>query len=44
VFKLTTEDNPTIIQGLISLEEMQGFLYMHLLESAGFNNTGPLAN
>ncbi|RTQ48887.1 hypothetical protein EJV47_14925 [Hymenobacter gummosus] len=37
VFQLTTEDNPTIIQGLISLEEMQGFLYMHLLESATFN-------
>lgn len=37
VFQLTTEDNPTIIHGLISLEEMQGFLYMHLLESARFN-------
>lgn len=37
VFQLTTQDNPTIIQGLLSLEEMQGFFYMHLLESAHFN-------
>ena len=37
VFQLTTEDNPSIIHGLISLEEMQGFLYMHLLESVSFN-------
>jgi hypothetical protein len=37
VFQLTTSQNPDIIQGLISLEEQQGFLSMHLIESAGFN-------
>jgi hypothetical protein len=37
VFKLTISNNPKIIQGLLSIEERQGYIYMHLLESAPFN-------
>jgi hypothetical protein len=37
VFKLTTVNNPTIIQGLISLEDKQDHIFMHLIESAKFN-------
>jgi hypothetical protein len=37
VYKLTVTGNPTIIQGLISLEVKRDHIFMHLLESAPFN-------
>jgi hypothetical protein len=37
VYKLTTENNPTIIQGLISIEDKKDHMFMHLIESAAFN-------
>ncbi|MBK9479512.1 MAG: hypothetical protein IPP56_16405 [Bacteroidetes bacterium] len=37
VFKLTTVNNPTIIQGLVSIEDKQDHIFMHLIESAKFN-------
>jgi hypothetical protein len=37
VFKLTITNNPSIIQGLLSLTIKQDHLYMDLLESAPFN-------
>ena len=37
VYKLTIVNNPTIIQGLISLEVKSDHIYMHLVESAPFN-------
>lgn len=37
VYKLTTVNNPTIIQGLISTEDKQDHVFMHLIESAKFN-------
>jgi hypothetical protein len=37
VYKLTTVNNPTIIQGLLSLEDKQDHIFMHLIESASFN-------
>ena len=37
VFKLTIVNNPTIIQGLISLEVKTDHVYMHLVESSPFN-------
>jgi hypothetical protein len=37
VFKLTTVNNPTIIQGLLSIEDKQDHIFMHLIESAKFN-------
>ena len=37
VYKLTILNNPTIIQGLISLEVKADNVYMHLVESAPFN-------
>jgi len=37
VYKLSTVENPTIIQGLISIEEKSDHLFMHLVESAKFN-------
>ena len=37
VYKLTIANNPTIIQGLISLEVKSDHVYMHLVESAIFN-------
>ena len=36
-YKLTTVNNPTIIQGLISIEDKQDHVFMHLIESAKFN-------
>ena len=39
VYKLTTVNNPTIIQGLISIEDKQDHIFMHLIESAKFNKT-----
>lgn len=40
VYKLTTVNNPTIIQGLVSLSDKQDHVFMHLIESAAFNR-GP---
>ena len=37
VFKLTILWNPTVIQGLISIAQEQGYIEMHLIESAPFN-------
>ncbi|MBA3673544.1 MAG: hypothetical protein H0W75_01065 [Chitinophagaceae bacterium] len=37
VYKLTIANNPTILQGLISLEAKADHVYMHLVESASFN-------
>jgi hypothetical protein len=37
VYKLTTINNSSIIQGLISLEDKKDHLFMHLIESAKFN-------
>jgi len=37
IYKLTTVNNPTIIQGLISIEDKQDHVFMHLIESAKFN-------
>ncbi len=37
VYKLTTENNPSIIQGLLSIEDKQDHIFMHLIESAIFN-------
>ena len=37
VYKLTITNNPKVIQGLISLEIRSDHIYMHLVESVGFN-------
>lgn len=37
VYKLTTVSNPTIIQGLVSIEDKEDHMFMHLIESAHFN-------
>jgi len=37
IYKLTTVNNPTIIQGLLSIEDKQDHIFMHLIESAKFN-------
>lgn len=37
VYKLTINNNPGIIQGLVSLEARIDHVYMHLIESAPFN-------
>lgn len=37
IFKLTTTNNPTIIQGLISIEDKDDHIFLHLVESAKFN-------
>ena len=37
VYQLNTVDNPGIIHGLISLEAKADHVFMHLVESAGFN-------
>ena len=37
IYKLTIPNNPNIIQGLLSLEIRSDHVYMHLVESAGFN-------
>jgi len=36
-YKLTTVNNPNIIQGLVSIEDKQDHIFMHLIESAKFN-------
>jgi hypothetical protein len=37
IYKLTTEYNPTIIQGLLSIEDKKDHIFMHLIESSKFN-------
>ncbi|CAM2936775.1 hypothetical protein [Flavobacterium succinicans] len=37
VYKLVTVNNPTIIQGLLSIEDKQDHIFMHLIESSKFN-------
>lgn len=37
VYKLTTINNPAIIQGLLSIEDKQDHIFMHLIESSKFN-------
>lgn len=37
VYKLTTVNNSTIIQGLLSIEDKQDHIFMHLIENAKFN-------
>ena len=37
VYRVTTVNNPTIIQGLLSIEDKQDHIFMHLIESAKFN-------
>lgn len=37
VYRLTTINNPTIIQGLLSIEDKQDHIFMHLIESSKFN-------
>jgi len=37
VYKLTTENNPAIIQGLLSIEDKKDHIFMHLIESSKFN-------
>jgi hypothetical protein len=37
VYKLTTLNNPKIIQGLLSIEDKQDHIFMHLIESSRFN-------
>ncbi len=36
-YKLVIQNNPTIIQGLISLSDRSDHIYMHLIESSKFN-------
>jgi hypothetical protein len=37
VYKLTTINNPNIIQGLLSIEDKHDHIFMHLIESSKFN-------
>ena len=37
VYKLTIVNNPTVIQGLVSLEVKEDHVFMHLVENASFN-------
>jgi len=37
VYKLTIDNNQTIVQGLISLQVMSDHVFIHLVESAPFN-------
>lgn len=37
VYKLTTVNNPSIIQGLLSIEDKTDHIFMHLIESSRFN-------
>ena len=38
IYKLTTVNNPNIIQGLLSIEDKQDHVFIHLIESSKFNN------
>ena len=37
VYKLTTINNSTILQGLLSIEDKEDHVFMHLIESSKFN-------
>lgn len=37
VYKLTTQENPTVIQGLISWSDLGDHIFVNLIESAPFN-------
>lgn len=37
IYKLTIVNNPNVIQGMISVQVKEDHVYMHLIESAGFN-------
>ena len=37
IYKLTTVNNTKIIQGLLSIEDKQDHVFMHLIESSKFN-------
>ena len=37
IYKLTTLNNPSIIQGLLSIEDKGDHIFMHLIESSKFN-------
>lgn len=37
IYKLTTVNNPSIIQGLLSIENKTDHVFMHLVESSKFN-------
>ena len=37
IYKLVILDNPEIIQGLISVQDKQDHIFMHLIESSKFN-------
>ena len=37
VYKLTTKDNLNIIQGLLSIQDYNDHIFMHLIESSNFN-------
>lgn len=37
IYKLVTVNNPKIIQGLLSIEDKQDHIFMHLIESSKFN-------
>ena len=39
VYKLTTINNPTIIQGLLSIEDKQDHIFMHLIEARNLIST-----
>ncbi|MEO7046367.1 MAG: hypothetical protein ABI091_13740 [Ferruginibacter sp.] len=39
VYKLTTVNNTTIIQGLVSIEDKKDHIFMHLIENAKFNKS-----
>ncbi|MBC8043766.1 MAG: hypothetical protein IAF08_10025 [Rhizobacter sp.] len=38
VYKLTTSENPYILHGLVSSEPDVGFMFMHLVERAGYGD------
>lgn len=38
VYKLTIQNNPDIIQGLVSVSDYQDHFYVHLIESSPFNS------
>ena len=37
VYKLVIEENRNVIQGLVAIENMEGFVYLSLIESVSFN-------
>ena len=37
VYKLVIQDNPAIIQGMVSIEDKGDHIFMHLIESVKFN-------